>query len=1083
MLVSPSFTEKIKTQMSEHESHKFMFYHQNNNNEKVYPKQNDLLNCGIYSLWYNLIETFGHEKMCSIDPQRWRNQMLVFLVVLKMYYEKWSDRLYTFPKEFDMQTWILSHNLPENVISVFTNLFQTREDETNSDEDSEEGLPETLVPTTYFMQTLDMFKFMNKFLKSYGKKKNIFFSNKLKSIVEDSNAFPRRLKELSTVSYYEVNVTVNWNFNKHNRLKEKFIATVREIFQEPSDSIGINYVVTKENTIFLSMTAKAGIEGTSNKSEYIAFAALTPIYLINIFQGFIIDYIGTTDKSPHDILPSYTKTTFSGKGIAKFLINMVQVLGYALSNEDLKHTQIILKAAEDKAAFYTHMGFREVTKDTLPLLNSNTVKQHYEAQQLHPSMKSFVLDDNKVIDHNQHHFINHVYQDYRQVSYVAAFDKKITPQVHSIFKQEKIAEHFNSVFKSDDNPDGGFSVPIGDVVAEIFQSIKPVDFVHSANLYQYFLEKISWQITVKRDTRTPKKRKTSIDIVHNPKGYIHLFCNACGECYSSPFSLRRHKYSNNNESTIAADVKSAVEWFFDLHFDISNRAQPSPIRCEDLDLNDMKEKRDEEMFALGHNEHMQNVNAKLFEKLIQIFAQVHLERRSILDFFDWQNFRPTKYGRQVTLFSLKRKQLETVDAVLGKNEKNLREATAKKNEDKINVSRIKKSLKDWESLWDDLIFVNNLRSIRFVKQTTLNDRKFEELKQEVSNPGTLNRWTDHFWIGYVDVERNDEENDEWILFKKGMGAGAARVLQWKWLKENLETSFIRTIKDGQGRAVRLPAPALKTIRDDIVAMRAKNITHIYKYTCPTTYEIKFCNAIEIRNNRKARNATQRAQYEAIKTDIVTREWLYMTAVKLNNCEEWFKEVIDPKTTDKYFSLPTAAVSGSFGSIPEEVEGAPRLQFPQLSRGICGISALSSAFYYNYDRKLSFNIYEKRQEYLQVLGEEMYGKRSPAMKFLIDIIMQQQKVFKKYTVQRMKKPVGWRDLCQNPYYNNIVLCIPKSSSFAKDHIVGITKGWIFDGNLSYALPLTEENLTWSTTHGKGQEVFSQFVEQVQVLQKR
>ena len=63
-----------------------------------------------------------------------------------------------------------------------------------------------------------------------------------------------------------------------------------------------------------------------------------------------------------------------------------------------------------------------------------------------------------------------------------------------------------------------------------------------------------------------------------------------------------------------------------------------------------------------------------------------------------------------------------------------------------------------------------------------------------------------------------------------MGAGSARVLDWKWLKLNHETDFIRSIKDAEGRAVRIPAPSLRAIRDDIVAMRTKNITHIYKYT-------------------------------------------------------------------------------------------------------------------------------------------------------------------------------------------------------------------------------------------------------------
>ena len=69
-----------------------------------------------------------------------------------------------------------------------------------------------------------------------------------------------------------------------------------------------------------------------------------------------------------------------------------------------------------------------------------------------------------------------------------------------------------------------------------------------------------------------------------------------------------------------------------------------------------------------------------------------------------------------------------------------------------------------------------------------------------------------------------------------------------------------------------------------------------------------------------------------------------------------------------------------------------------------------------------------------------------------------------------------------YYSNIILCIPKSSAFSKDHMIGITQGWIFGSNLEYAVPLTEENITWTASHGKEGIVFSGFWEQVIVKKK-
>ena len=154
--------------------------------------------------------------------------------------------------------------------------------------------------------------------------------------------------------------------------------------------------------------------------------------------------------------------------------------------------------------------------------------------------------------------------------------------------------------------------------------------------------------------KKPPKRRSTIDVVHNPKGEIFLFCGLCGECYPVPFLLHKKKYADN-PSHIHVNVMSLLEWFFDQHYNLCNPVEPSDSRCPELDLQEMKEIRDKEMVMLGFNDHMRDVSDKLFQKLILLFLQVHLESSSILDYFDWHNFRPTSYGRQSKLFSMKRK--------------------------------------------------------------------------------------------------------------------------------------------------------------------------------------------------------------------------------------------------------------------------------------------------------------------------------------------------------------------------------------------------------------------------------------------
>ena len=93
-----------------------------------------------------------------------------------------------------------------------------------------------------------------------------------------------------------------------------------------------------------------------------------------------------------------------------------------------------------------------------------------------------------------------------------------------------------------------------------------------------------------------------------------------------------------------------------------------------------------------------------------------------------------------------------------------------------------------------------------------------------------------------------------------------------------------------------------------------------------------------------------------------------------------------------------------------------------------------------------------------------------MKFLIKLI--NQKEFKEYYVERVTNLMKWKDIKKSSEcYESIMLCIIQSSSFSRDHIIAITRGWIFDSNLTYALTLNATNLDWCASHGKDGFFFS------------
>ena len=84
---------------------------------------------------------------------------------------------------------------------------------------------------------------------------------------------------------------------------------------------------------------------------------------------------------------------------------------------------------------------------------------------------------------------------------------------------------------------------------------------------------------------------------------------------------------------------------------------------------------------------------------------------------------------------------------------------------------------------------------------------------------------------------------------------------------------------------------------------------------------------------------------------------------------------------------------------------------------------------------------------------------------------------------MKQMIEWSKLLyDNEYFNSIMLCILKSEDNSRDHIVAISQGWIFDGNLTHALSLNVGNLTWCSSNGKSNNMFIGFYEQVQIFQR-
>ena len=72
--------------------------------------------------------------------------------------------------------------------------------------------------------------------------------------------------------------------------------------------------------------------------------------------------------------------------------------------------------------------------------------------------------------------------------------------------------------------------------------------------------------------------------------------------------------------------------------------------------------------------------------------------------------------------------------------------------------------------------------------------------------------------------------------------------------------------------------------------------------------------------------------------------------------------------------------------------------------------------------------------------------------------------------------------ENFYYYAVVVALLKDSLGSKDHIVSFSEGWLFDSNLTYALPLTINNLNWCCGNHINGATFEGFHESFVIKEK-
>ena len=126
----------------------------------------------------------------------------------------------------------------------------------------------------------------------------------------------------------------------------------------------------------------------------------------------------------------------------------------------------------------------------------------------------------------------------------------------------------------------------------MFESFKPKEYASFSDLYESLIRNLYWKISVDKAVKVQRK-SSSVDDVRNPEGLIYVHCALCGQHFEALFVLDKSKEDDSN--TVKAQVMALLEFFFDDHYQVSNKAVDPDIACPERDIANMKNIRDLEL--------------------------------------------------------------------------------------------------------------------------------------------------------------------------------------------------------------------------------------------------------------------------------------------------------------------------------------------------------------------------------------------------------------------------------------------------------------------------------------------------------
>ena len=804
-----------------------------------------------------------------------------------------------------------------------------------------------------------------------------------------------------------------WDLKNNKSLRIDLCAFMKSGFQT-SDHAAIDKIAKHDWTWAIALQKKAEGERVSSP---IALAFFAMIKYKGEYRATCLDYLLVSGKpaSEYNIngIPH-----MRSQGIGRFLLRAVACLGFSMCPKNT--FSMFLKAPHNLVDYYKTMGFLEcddwgdLADDCENVETRANIIENDERE-----VQCMLLHSGK--------FIPRVYvpfHDYRGISF--RIPQRL-PRGEATYQCLSVIQdkHYRAELKAH-CPSAKYTmrVPIG----------KIINCAHRKFRHRWPLQTETWKLEMLEVSFEQKKRKVNRNRrfrrILFDEGVNVKIC--CSECRKTLGQFPTYKFLDWRNIT-----QYILRDFFHLHFDPTN-----PYRCVLLSLrqslqiktciaNDYGSRGagDEATIAkIDHKRYVRLLSSKTQTEVFiaEVFSSLH---NIAMMWCEWVYPKRRKDGSTIR----SRNQVSQNIKFQGMS---LTLSDGRSLGERKGTASFKKHRDDAAAEWDDLEFQASLKKIGYIRPLAC--RRGPPHKKLVNAKVVKDALT--YWVGI---------------------GKDTRALSPDFVEKNFPEKLRENCLASQNKLFQISKQVQTDLRAKFKKLSSSQVTFI---------QVKY-------DNEKRRtifyNVTKSRGDDGVETilthDELDIDWLIENFA---HSEPVFLEELLRAKSGVIKAVPQGAAFHEGEEAPEEVIGAPVVKFEQNGQPSCVVCSLASALHASGDIFYSELVYSWLNDSLTITTGKRTDGKMCVYRDRMDFIAEKSRRTPRVYKVKVRGSQGF-GFYTSPFSADVHLCEVVGMDNARDHVVGLWNGWIFDSNLNYALPYSKESLDWCSGGGEYKCEFKHF----------